>query len=161
EAVVLDKEPAGEQDARVHFFTKELGKVSAKAVSVRKIISKLNSHLEPLNLVQIRLINKNKFQVADALKASSLPADCLPVLRLIKEVFPEEQPDLALWGLVINNELTPAAVLKVAGFDSAHASCQLCQSRASLKFLVKNLDYFCSNCLSFGSNSPQNDTVIV
>ena len=39
EAIVLDKEDLGEYDSRVFLYTKEFGKVGAKATSLRKITS--------------------------------------------------------------------------------------------------------------------------
>ena len=86
EAVVLDKEPSGEFDSIAHLYTQELGRVSASVTSARKILSKLNSHLEPLNLVQVRLVEKNRFHVADVLKTGALDRQHLDALKLIKSI---------------------------------------------------------------------------
>ena len=67
EALVLDKEDSGDLDARIILYTEDLGKITAKAKSVKRITSKLNGHLEPLNFIQVRLVEKNGFQIVDAL----------------------------------------------------------------------------------------------
>ena len=59
EALVLDKEILGELDYRVFLYTQQLGKIAAKVRSGRRITSKLAPHLEPLNFIQARLIEKN------------------------------------------------------------------------------------------------------
>jgi len=145
-AIVLDKEPLNETDARVFLYTQELGRITAKIISARKIISKLNGHLEPLNLVWIRLIKKNIFQVADALKVGALSQNNLAVLRLIKELTADSQPDLELWSLIQRNELTEEKVLRILGFDKQFATCQLCGSSQQLFFSITDLVYFCQNC---------------
>ena len=58
EAIVLDKEDVGEQDSRVFLYTKDFGKIGAKATSLRKITSKLAAHLEPLNYATVRLVSR-------------------------------------------------------------------------------------------------------
>ena len=148
EALVLEKESSGEEDAKVILFTKELGKISAKIKSARKILSKLNGHLEPLNLVKVRLINKNKFQVADVLRVDALPIENFAALRLIKEMSAEEQPDLVMWNLIVCREFAEGKILAAAGFDPQFAVCQNCGSISDLKFSIQNLEYFCQNCFN-------------
>ncbi|MDO8574288.1 MAG: recombination protein O N-terminal domain-containing protein, partial [bacterium] len=72
EAIVLDREPSGETDNRFSIYAKGFGKIVARGKSTRKITSKLSGHLEPGNLVKVRLIEKNGLQVVDALKSGKL-----------------------------------------------------------------------------------------
>lgn len=146
EALVLDKEPIGDQDMRVILFTRDLGRVSAKATSARKITSKLNGHLEPLNLVRVRLVDKNSLQVADALQIGRLPRSFLATVHLIKELNVDRQADLGLWNLIKSGELSDEMVLVLAGFDSRLANCEVCQSKKGLKFFMQNLEYRCEKC---------------
>lgn len=144
-AVVLDKEPIGEQDLKVFLYTEKLGRVVAKAVSARKITSKLNSHLEPLNLVTVRLVEKNYFQITDALKIRSLSVNNLKALNLIKEITADRQPDIELWSL-FEGFLNEDQVLMTLGFDRRFAICQTCGDKGNLLFSVIDLDYFCDDC---------------
>ena len=100
EALVLDKEPIGESDSLISLYTKELGKITARAISIRKITSKLSSHLEPLNFVDARLVHKNRFQVVDALKTGRLNSKAIGTLHLIKDLSGEGEPDRDLWNLL-------------------------------------------------------------
>ena len=67
-ALILDREPLGETDSYIHLLTAEYGKLSAKAKSLRKITSKLSSHLEPNSISLIRFVGKKGLHIADALK---------------------------------------------------------------------------------------------
>ena len=62
EGLVLDKESRKESDIVVTIYTKKLGLIFGNAASARKIASKLGPHLEPLNLVRLRLVKKKRFQ---------------------------------------------------------------------------------------------------
>lgn len=149
EAVVLDKEDLGDQDARVFLFTKNLGRIAAKVKSAKKITSKLNGHLEPLSIVSARLIENGDgkgFQVVDALKESSVPVAFRDSLRLIKDLSADGDPDLWLWGLVKGGKLEEKSVLAALGFDSEFARCANCERTSNLVFSVKDLDYFCGKC---------------
>lgn len=124
EALVLDKQDLGELDARVFLFTEKLGKVRAKITSARKITSKLSSHLEPLNWIKVRLVErKNDFQVADALRIGKFPDTEIAGLELIKELGAENQPEPHLWLLLkrhldkpIPQNLLGKEILKISVF---------------------------------------------
>ena len=76
EAVVLDKEFTYDAHVRVHLFTKECGKIVAKATSARKITSKLGPHLEPLLVSTVRYVQQRGLpQLIDALRVSRLGYD--------------------------------------------------------------------------------------
>src|SRR3989344_3765896 len=115
EAIVLDKEDLGEYDSRVFLYTKELGKISAKAVSLRKITSKLAGQVEPLNQVAVRLISRDNFgarsnyNLIDALATEAgwanqpedLKRKALSVLNFVKNAVPDGNPDQELWDLLL------------------------------------------------------------
>ncbi|TSC89856.1 MAG: DNA repair protein RecO (recombination protein O) [Parcubacteria group bacterium Gr01-1014_3] len=161
EGIVLDKEDVGDYDAKVFLYTRDFGKIQGKVKSLRKITSKLAGHLEPLNMVSVRLISRNinfsNFQIVDALKTGQLPSTTgrMTALRLIKEIAPEGNMDLALWDLLVGGELSAAKVLSLLGFDPTFASCQQCGDKKQLNFLIKNLNYFCAPCLSVASISEK------
>ncbi|MDP2650779.1 MAG: recombination protein O N-terminal domain-containing protein, partial [bacterium] len=83
--IVLDREPRNELDEAITIYTKDLGKVRAFTKSSRKITSKLSGHLTPGRLANIRLVERNKLQLVDALSLppSSEFKDLLPFLHFI------------------------------------------------------------------------------
>jgi recombinational DNA repair protein (RecF pathway) len=148
-AIVLDKEAVGELDSGVILYTQALGWISAKTKSARKIISKLNSHLEPLNIVDVRLVEKNGFQAADALRLSRLPESQLPILKLVKELTPKGDPDPELWSALLKEEDAKnkeEKILRILGFDPKFAVCGQCGRKESLRFSTADLNYYCGNC---------------
>jgi len=157
EAIVLDKEISGERDSRVWFYTKELGKVVARVVSARKITSKLAAHFEPLNIVNLRLVDKNFLLAVDGLIISKLEngtndkVQILRALQLIKETSPERQPDQELWDLIRHNtaKAGPEEILRVQGFDPRLALCRDCGRPTPENFLYYSCDYLCHTCLIF------------
>ena len=158
EAVVLDKEEMGEYDSRVFFYTKELGKVSAKATSARKITSKLSAHLEPLNLIKLRLVHKNNFMITDALvidnftnwRQSANLGQVLEMLNFVKEMTFEGQDDYQLWttlkSVLYSSTISYISLLKVFGFDPQFALCESCQNKPNY-FFAKDFIFYCKNCL--------------
>ena len=166
EAIVLDKEDLGEQDSRVFLYTKDFGKIGAKAVSLRKITSKLAAHLEPFNYVNARLISKGDFfdgrgfQLADALlidSAKELKSDisffkqALEVFNLFRKSIPEGVPDLDLWEALGDLrakkiDLNLLSGLKMLGFDSEFASCELCNKAKPEFFYLKDNFFLCQLC---------------
>lgn len=55
EGIVLKRRNVGEADRILTVLTRHLGKITVKAVGVRKISSKRSSHIEPLNHVTMSL----------------------------------------------------------------------------------------------------------
>lgn len=154
EALVLDKEDSGELDSRVFFYTKELGKIIARATSARKITSKLNSHIEPLNLVKLRLVGERNFQIADALAVNKFPYQVLPLLSFIKEMTLEGEADERLWLAVKSNLATGKIdykpLLTILGFDPQFASCLFCGRRPEY-FETREMAFCCQSCLPASS----------
>lgn len=154
EAVVLDKIDSGEQDSRVYLFTKDTGKIVAKIKSSRKITSKLNSHIEPLSLATIRIVDKNSPQLIDALavKRGIFGSIIFKIFSLVKEIAPENQPESDLWNLLVSlmnreaEEKDFIETLKILGFDPKHARCDNCLKGLPDFFSVKDLTFYCKNC---------------
>ena len=166
EAIVLDKEDLGEYDSRVFLYTKDLGKISAKATSLRKITSKLAAHLEPLNYLNIRLVSRGDFfdaygfQVADALymnSASLIKSDpeklkqTFRILDLLKQGIPENVPDLEIWNLLSNlitgrEDYSFRSVLGFLGFSPEHSICLGCSKGSPEYFFPKDGIFFCRFC---------------
>src|SRR3989338_9136209 len=106
EAFVLDIQEKGECDSLIIFYTRDFGKITAKAKSIKKIISKSAGHLQPLNFANIRLIEKNGFQIIDALTSESCVklkinqdsfAKFLNIAKFIKDATFEYHPDYRFW----------------------------------------------------------------
>jgi len=156
EGFVLDRTPSGELDEVVSIFTKDLGKVAAFAKSSRKITSRLSGHLKPGRYLQLRLVEKNKLQLVDALSRPSLanPRKLLLFLHFLNRLLPERDADLKLWHLVravISRGEFGAAdyrrLIESLGFGSA-SFCQNCGQRRGDSFLVSEAVFLCRRCLA-------------
>ena len=154
EAIVLDKVDLGELDSRVYLFTRDFGKITAKIKSGRKIISKLASHTEPLNLVTVRIVDKNSPQLIDALiSKKGIPGKTFfKIAALVRDISPEGQSDRNLWELLISLIGNGAEagdfikVLKILGFDPARAKCNNCLKGSPDFFSIKDLIFYCKTC---------------
>lgn len=146
DAIVLDRLASGDLDSRVIFFTKLFGKLVAKAKSARKITSKLSAHLEPGNLIKLRLIEKNGLQVVDALKTSRL-AMSQQDLYLVGELLAEAEPEFGVWELCAKEKFSWHEALKTLGWDPSFAQCSGCSGKA-LSFHTKTQEFFCKGCSS-------------
>jgi recombinational DNA repair protein (RecF pathway) len=151
EAVVLAKDPLRDRDTRYFFFTKRFGKVIGKATSARKITSKLAGHLEPGNLVEVRLVernggNGNSTQIADALKTRRL-ALSLSDLNFLNALLHEGEADPALWGELIGTTFLWSRALAILGWDPAGAVCEECGKKVT-HFYLQRQEFFCVACAS-------------
>ncbi|MDI6717616.1 MAG: DNA repair protein RecO [Patescibacteria group bacterium] len=166
EAIVLKKENFNDTDGLVYFYTDELGKVVAKARGLKKILSKSNPHLEPLNFVKLRLVSgKNGYlQIIDALsfntkitkKIKNSPEKLLKLLRLadfIKETAPEMHRDQYIWHaikkVVANNydeHIIYRLFLKIMGFDAEYANCIICYGKNPHYFFKEDQSFICKSC---------------
>lgn len=54
--IILSYFPVGEADRIYHILTRDLGLVQARAISVRKEVSKLRGNLEPISLANVSLV---------------------------------------------------------------------------------------------------------
>ena len=144
-AVVLDKEETGEWDMEVCFFTEELGRVEARAIGARKILSKLAAHLEPNRITAVRLVEKNGFIVADAVMEKKINLS-FKELKLLKEGTTPLGRDDALWDKILKGELGVKWLLKHFGFDPKFAACQFCGERENLYFYFSGQEFSCGRC---------------
>jgi len=157
EAVVLDRLPNGDLNGRVVFLTKRFGKLVGRAKSIRKITSKLSGHLQPGNLVQLRMIEKNGLQVVDALKKSCLRSSSyggqarhspsLAELRFLGELLAEAEPEFTIWEMLVAGKFSWNITLKILGWDPDFASCAICPGTADI-FHPRTQEFFCKNCAS-------------
>jgi len=146
EAIVLDKETNGDTDIRVALFTKKFGKLRPKAKSARKITSKLSAHLEPGNLIRVRLIEKNGLQAVDALKILRLdvnPAD----LYFLNKLLADAEPEPMLWHALLRETLNWNKILKILGWDPSVSECSVCEDKSKV-FMIRNQQFFCKTCAS-------------
>jgi len=178
DAIVLDKEDLGEYDSRVFLYTKDLGKIAAKATSLRKITSKLAGHIDVFNICKARLVsrgdgfNGNGFHLTDALiirkmveKENGLDhfKQLLAVFHLVKMVIPELVPDEEVWNFLYNistsgNSYTIEDALRFLGFDSSFARCFSCHQANPVYFFPKEHSFVCNHC-SF--SSPERKTLLI
>ncbi len=169
EALVLKKDNFGESDGLVYFYTEKLGKAVVKAKGLKKILSKSNSHLEPLNFVDVRLVSGRNgyFQLIDVLPSErqffsyaikKSPDDLAKFLRLadfINDFTFEFQPDFSLWQAlktaVERNEpenKINRQMLKILGFDPQFAMCHFCGRSGAAFFSKAEHIFACRKCVS-------------
>lgn len=145
EAIVLAKEPQGELDERVTVFTKNIGKLTGKTKSSRKITSKLSPHLEPGNFARVRLVEKGNLQIVDALKSDRLPGRP-DFFYLLGRMLPENQPELDLWEMLLAGERDWKKILSVLGWDPSEARCGHCSKPDIIAFHIGTQEFFCVSC---------------
>ena len=152
DALVLDKEETGDFDARLMLFTEKMGRVAARARSIRKITSKLAGHLEPFSFGKIRLVEGkgtengwSRLQVVDALKTTSFP-HTRDIVPLILETTLEGHPDPRLWQAVQSGGGV-REILDALGFDPEFAHCARCGKENPNAFFLPESAYYCRECL--------------
>lgn len=161
EALVLSVDDSAEFDKTVVLYTKELGKVSAKARGARKITSKLTGHLQPLDFTRVRLIGENSFQIADALafKKMERSSESLAAVKFVQEMTPELQPDHDLWNLLKKGKkFSNEEILGVLGFDPAFSECGACKVKKPEFFSKTEQIFLCKRC---ASKAPKNEIVLI
>ncbi|MBI3589505.1 MAG: recombination protein O N-terminal domain-containing protein [Candidatus Liptonbacteria bacterium] len=164
EAIVLDREDANGFDSRYSIYAKGFGKFLAKATSARKITSKLAGHLEPGNLVKIRVVGNGNFQVVDVLKSSKIEVRCSD-LYLLNQMLPEQDFEFAIWQELMNvrddridrgdindrsegSKFSWTKVLKILGWDPEHAVCEQCGEGKVTRFKIGSQSFSCQDCFS-------------
>lgn len=157
-AFVLAREPKSELDVAVTLYTKDLGKVTAKVKSVRRITSKLSGHLTPGGLAEVRIVerNGNGHQVVDALSTPvEVTLESLRFLDFINKFVPVVLPDLRLWHeleyVITKNAPTKAAyhrIISVMGYDPQNATCDNCQSQQIAYFVPRDIMFLCGHCFT-------------
>ncbi len=169
-AIVLDREPTREYDEYIHLYSRENGRIVARATSSRKIHSKFSHHLNVLNLVRTRLVGAGSFVVADAVALERFQAlrgnrrefsRALQLASFIRGFFPEGGADERAWDF-FNENLRKANVdtrgfLSALGFG-AGTSCHDCGKRAPERFLISGHSFLCSAC---SSKIPDNQLLYI
>lgn len=145
-ALVLDKEPIREFDSEIHLFTEKLGRVTAKAIGARKILSKLSAHLEPNSVSFIRLVEKKGFLVADAIKEKRLNFS-FEELLVLKNGTAEFEKDQFLWERINEGKFSVKEMLKHFGFNPKFSSCSFCGEGKPEFFYLKRHEYVCERCV--------------
>jgi recombinational DNA repair protein (RecF pathway) len=164
-AVVLDKQTrGGHADARYAFFTERYGKIQARAVSSRKIVSKLAGHLEPGTLAAVRIIETHGAQVVDALTAARTGIS-LPNLAALNNLLGEWEPDAELWrelsagaragSDVSSQNFSWSRILAILGWDPTGAICASCNhaDRPARHFQIARQEFLCTQCAA-SSTTP-------
>ena len=87
-ALVLDANNVNELDKLVLSIYGRIGQGGCQGQKRQKITSKLAAYLEPLNFIRIRLVEKNGFQIVDALNFDKITVSPqnLAISRFIKEM---------------------------------------------------------------------------
>ena len=174
-AIVLDKEVVGECNTRIFLYTEKLGSVVGYATATRKLVSKLSAHLEPLNIIDVRLVEKKNrsFQIGDALiieksyyrKWTSLDTSAVfKIMKIFKESSFVGNPDAETWrlfhqmlveqkGFAINEYVIQ--FLTILGFNPKYASCALCAASKPNYFLLQDFYFYCYACV------PRLDSLIL
>jgi len=177
EGIVLDKERKVNFDGLVYLYTKDYGKIVAKTTGIYKPTSKLAGLLEPLNLVNLRIVEKNGFQITDALKIKKIVNNdvlkskkfyqqAINLLFFIKEMTFDFQFDPKLWQAilktfeVINKKRTPSysLILEALGFSPKFAQCQICKNKPAKYFSKKDQVFYCRRC---ASKFPQDELILI
>ncbi len=142
DAIVLKKDPLGDVDGRYTLFTKQFGKLVAKAKSSRKITSKLAPHLEPGIVAKVRFIETKGIQLIDALKSSRVAVP-LGDLYFLSQILPSAEPEPALWELLANGEFSWRMVLRILGWDPEDAECVVCGEKKPAYFYITHQEFYC------------------
>lgn len=106
---ILQKIDSGEADRFYFVYTKDFGKLKILAKAVRKIKSKLKSHLEPFTLSEIEFIqgrNQKTFTDAEAISRGFLKNDltklkiCFDIAELFDILVKGEEKDSRIWNIL-------------------------------------------------------------
>ncbi len=159
EAIVLGSRPWSNGDRQVNLFTKELGRVSAKAKAGMNTISKLSPHLDTLNLSEVRLKNHGSYLLTDALMKDrfgnlredpDLTERALEIFSLVDMITPFNLKDLELWHYLVtsmkNLKFDGKALLKVLGYDPKLATCLICENGEVSHFIPPEQSFICKGC---------------
>ena len=108
--IVLSERAVGEADRIYTILTRDLGKLQAQAIGVRKGVSKMRGSIEPFSLANISFVKgKNYWRLTSAESIQKIPA--LPSITnpfsLIEKLIQGEDPHPELFDVVEQFILSP------------------------------------------------------
>lgn len=169
-AIVLDREPTREYDEYIHLYSREHGRLVARAVSSRKMHSKFSHHLDPLNRVDARLVGNGQFVLTDAVQIDRFVAlranreELLKALRLtafVRSFFPEGGVDERAWYFLNDNfrdaKIDARSFLSLLGFGNGEI-CRKCGKKVAERFFVIDHTFLCVSC---SSKMPDNQLLYI
>jgi len=161
EAVTLGVRSYGEHDRWIDLYTKNLGRIGARVIGGRRILSKLSLHLDVMNLVEVRLVRKNQFTVVDATTKDRFiflrrdiqkHSSALRLMYLFTSLVPTSAPDIRLWHHLVSNlagtRVHCGTFLQLLGYDPLLASCENCYAKRVHYFFPADQSFLCSGCCS-------------
>lgn len=159
-AIVLRCTQKG-SDRAADLFTLELGRVEARMVGGAALTSKFSPHCDPLNLLTVRLVKKNRYTLVDAVAGDRFPAlrrskrafaEGLEALFALRALVAREEPDPRLFHEVHRalqrGTLTVRTVLALLGYDPARARCARCRTPSVHVFVPGDGAFFCRACFA-------------
>ncbi|KKU93800.1 MAG: hypothetical protein UY26_C0004G0013 [Candidatus Jorgensenbacteria bacterium GW2011_GWA1_48_13] len=151
-AIVLGSHHSGEYDRSVDLYTRDLGRLRARVVGGSRLSSKLSPHLDVGNLVDVRLVHKNKFTVTDVVTKERFQpsASLLKMIVFVKSLLPETAPDLRFWHQLVGDlksaKLRTNPLLKILGYDPILAACENCRTEKVAYFHPADQSFLCTDC---------------
>lgn len=170
EAIVLGTAPAKEHDRVVFLFTKKHGRIQARVAGGARLLSKFAPHLDPLNLVGIRVAHKNKYTLTDVLTSNRFLAtregpafgNALKVVALVRVLAPEGEPDMKLWHDLVtalaDGNVKPNHFLNIFGYDAHLGTCDSCGAKPVAYFSIKTHELMCVTC---STKLPENALLLL
>jgi len=182
EGIILKRRPHRERDKLVTIFTRDYGKLTARAISARKITSKLAGHLEPFICADFHLARSktidivagsNTIHAHKRLRSQLSHAASAGFFSEVVEQFTHTNhadPELydhvrAFYTWLNNNDAHALAVyaallrlFALAGFHTDWYQCHSCKRRiqeeegSKFHFALWNVE--CSNCRSTEETMP-------
>ena len=166
----LDRKPAGEFDEYVPLSTRAHGRLSARAVSSRKMHSKFSHHLDPLTHVKARLVGAGSYVLADALPVNRFTelrkdraelAKALRIASFIRNYFPEGGVDERAWDFfeecLRKARMDARGLLGLLGFGAGEA-CRKCAKKSAERFFIPDHAFLCVSC---SSKMPENQLLYI
>ncbi|PIT93668.1 DNA repair protein RecO [Candidatus Falkowbacteria bacterium CG10_big_fil_rev_8_21_14_0_10_43_11] len=103
QAIILAREPYGENDSRVFVYTRDFGKLDLVARGTQKLSSKLAAHIEPLNLGEIMVVRGKQYDYLGSVVSEKVfagikdnyekTAAAGEIVKLIKEIIKDSEQD--------------------------------------------------------------------
>jgi len=171
DAFVLGRRVRGELDLTVDLYTERMGRIEGRVISGQKISSRFSQHLNVLNLVTVRMVEKNTLTVTDALTVSEFPwvKNDMSVFERVLHIFfllristPQHVPDQILWKYLIESMTTHAIemreILRILGHDFSSAICTYCKKTSLHYFEYEDGVFLCEIC---GSKQARDKVVLI